>query len=75
MKLRIPVPRWITAYGTRFMPFADAASPELPMARLLRLSLFQVVIGMVTALLVGTLNRVMIVELQVPAWWVALAVA
>jgi MFS transporter, BCD family, chlorophyll transporter len=41
----------------------------------LRLSLFQVVIGMVTALLVGTLNRVMIVELQVPAWWVALAVA
>ena len=45
------------------------------MGRLLRLSLFQVVIGMVTALLVGTLNRVMIVELQVPAWWVALAVA
>jgi len=75
MKLHIPVPRWLTAYGTRFMPFADAASPELPMARLLRLSLFQVVIGMVTALLVGTLNRVMIVELQVPAWWVALAVA
>jgi len=75
MKLRIPVPRWITAYGTRFMPFADAASAELPMARLLRLSLFQVVIGMVTALLVGTLNRVMIVELHVSAWWVALAVA
>lgn len=75
MKLHIPVPRWLTAYGTRFMPFADAATPELPMSRLLRLSLFQVVIGMVTALLVGTLNRVMIVELQVPAWWVALAVA
>ena len=75
MKLRVPMPRWFTAHGTRFMPFADAASPELPMARLLRLSLFQVVIGMVTALLVGTLNRVMIVELQVPAWWVALAVA
>lgn len=75
MKLHVPMPRWLTAYGTRFMPFADAASPELPMSRLLRLSLFQVVIGMVTALLVGTLNRVMIVELQVPAWWVALAVA
>ncbi|MFM2036096.1 MAG: hypothetical protein RL459_1361 [Pseudomonadota bacterium] len=75
MKLRVPVPRWLTAYGTRFMPFADAASIELPMSRLLRLSLFQVVIGLVTALLVGTLNRVMIVELQVPAWWVALAVA
>lgn len=75
MKLRLPMPRWLTAYGTRFMPFADAASPELPMARLLRLSLFQVVIGMVVALMVGTLNRVMIVELQVPTWWVALAVA
>ena len=57
------------------MPFADAASPELPLARLLRLALFQAVIGMVTALLVGTLNRVMIVELGVPAWWVALSVA
>ncbi len=75
MKLRLPMPRWLTAYGTRFMPFADAASPELPMGRLLRLSLFQVVIGMVIALMVGTLNRVMIVELQVPTWWVALAVA
>jgi BCD family chlorophyll transporter-like MFS transporter len=57
------------------MPFADAASPELPLGRLLRLAMFQLVIGMVTALLVGTLNRVMIVELHVPAWWVALAVA
>ncbi len=74
MKLLRP-PRWLTAFGTRFMPFADAASPELPLPRLLRLALFQAVIGMVTALLVGTLNRVMIVELQVPAWWVALAVA
>ena len=75
MTLRLPMPRWLTAYGTRFMPFADAASPELPLGRLLRLSLFQAVIGMVVALMVGTLNRVMIVELQVPTWWVALAVA
>ncbi len=75
MKRWLLAPRWMTAMGTRFMPFADAASPELPLARLLRLALFQAVIGMVTALLVGTLNRVMIVELQVPAWWVALAVA
>jgi BCD family chlorophyll transporter-like MFS transporter len=57
------------------MPFADAASPELPLGRLLRLAMFQLVIGMITALLVGTLNRVMIVELHEPAWWVALAVA
>ena len=28
--------------GTRFLPFADAATAELPLGRLLRLSLFQV---------------------------------
>ena len=75
MKLYIPVPRWLTAYGTRFMPFADAASPELPMARLLRLSLFQISVGMAMVMLVGTLNRVMIVELHVPATLVSLMVA
>jgi MFS transporter, BCD family, chlorophyll transporter len=53
--------------GPRFLPFADAASAELPLGRLLRLSLFQVSVGMALVLLVGTLNRVMIVELQVPA--------
>jgi MFS transporter, BCD family, chlorophyll transporter len=57
------------------VPFADAASADLPLARLLRLSLFQLSIGMTMALLVGTLNRVMIVELGVPAWWVAFSVA
>ncbi len=61
--------------GTRFLPFADAASPELPLPRLLRLALFQVTVGMALALLNGTLNRVMIVELDVPAWAVALLVA
>ena len=53
------------------MPFADAATAELPMGRLLRLSLFQVTVGMAAVLLIGTLNRVMIVELEVPAWIVA----
>jgi hypothetical protein len=48
---------------------------ELPLARLLRLSLFQVTVGMAAALMVGTLNRVMIVELGVAAWLVALMVA
>jgi BCD family chlorophyll transporter-like MFS transporter len=61
--------------GTRFMPFADAASEDLPLGRLLRLSLFQVSVGMAMALTVGTLNRVMIVELGVSAWVVALSVA
>ncbi len=57
---------WI-GLGPRFLPFADAASPDLPLSRLLRLSLFQVSVGMALVLLVGTLNRVMIVELGVPA--------
>jgi len=53
--------------GSRFLPFADAATPDLPLSRLLRLSLFQVSVGMALVLLIGTLNRVMIVELGVPA--------
>jgi BCD family chlorophyll transporter-like MFS transporter len=64
-----------TRVGTRWLPFADAATPELPLAKLLRLSLFQVSVGMALALLNGTLNRVMIVELSVPAWVVSALVA
>ncbi|MEP4199377.1 MAG: PucC family protein [Aliishimia sp.] len=55
----------------RYLPFADVASAEVPLSRLLRLSLFQVTVGMALVLLVGTLNRVMIVELSVPATLVA----
>ncbi len=61
--------------GTRFLPFADAATKELPLPRLLRLSLFQVSVGMAMVLLIGTLNRVMIVELGVAAWLVSAMVA
>jgi len=61
--------------GPRFLPFADAATPDLPLPRLLRLSLFQVSVGMALVLLVGTLNRVMIVELEVPASLVAIMLA
>ena len=61
--------------GPQYLPFADVASADLPLGRLLRLSLFQVSVGMATALTVGTLNRVMIVELGVAAWLVALMVA
>jgi len=57
------------------LPFADAASDELPLSRLLRLSLFQISVGMAAVLLIGTLNRVMIVELSVPAGLVAMMVA
>ena len=65
--------RWMKI-GTEFLPFADAASVELPLGRLLRLSLFQVSVGMAMVLLIGTLNRVLIVELGVPAWRVSLMV-
>jgi BCD family chlorophyll transporter-like MFS transporter len=61
--------------GPRFLPFADAATKELPLGRLLRLSLFQVSVGMAMVLLTGTLNRVMIVELAVPAWLVGFMVS
>jgi BCD family chlorophyll transporter-like MFS transporter len=60
---------------TRWLPFADAASEGLPLGQLLRLSLFQVSVGMASVLLLGTLNRVMIVELSVPALVVALMIA
>jgi MFS transporter, BCD family, chlorophyll transporter len=59
----------------RFLPFADAATPELPMPRLLRLSLFQFSVAMAVVLLNGTLNRVMIVEMGVPATVVALMIS
>jgi BCD family chlorophyll transporter-like MFS transporter len=64
-----------TQIPARFLPFADAASPDLPLPRLVRLALFQVSVGLATALIVGTLNRVMIVELGVGAWLVSLMVA
>jgi BCD family chlorophyll transporter-like MFS transporter len=58
-----------------WLPFADAVTPELPLLRLLRLSLFQATVGLAVVLLNGTLNRVMIVELNVPAWIVALMIS
>ena len=61
--------------STRYLPFAEAASADLPLSRLLRLSLFQVSVGMALVLLIGTLNRVMIVELDVPASLVAVMVS
>ena len=61
--------------GAGMLPFADAATAELPLGRLLRLSLFQVTVGMAAVLLIGTLNRVMIVELGLPAWVVALMIS
>lgn len=66
--------RW-AQLGIALLPFADVATKELPLSRLLRLSLFQVSVGMAAVLLTGTLNRVMIAELGLPAGLVALMVA
>jgi BCD family chlorophyll transporter-like MFS transporter len=75
MSVMATIARGWMRVGTRFLPFADAATAELPLGRLLRLSLFQVSVGMAVVLLNGTLNRVMIVELGVPTWLVALMVS
>ena len=66
---------WWVSLGPRYLPFADVATADLPLSRLLRLSLFQVTTGMALVLLVGTLNRVMIVELGVPTSLVGIMLA
>ena len=71
MTTRSPKTEFWNTVGRRLVPFADVASADLPLSRLLRLSLFQVSVGMAMVLLMGTLNRVMIVELGVAAWLVA----
>ncbi len=63
--------RRLASLAPRYLPFADVATEDVPLSRLLRLSLFQVTVGMALVMLVGTLNRVMIVELSVPATLVA----
>ena len=75
MASRAPISSRWSRIATAWLPFADAASDDLPLGRLLRLSLFQVSVGMTTVLLNGTLNRVIIVELGVPAWLVSLMIA
>jgi len=71
LKMRIAIKQW----APKLMPFADVASADLPLSRLLRLALFQVSVGMATVMLIGTLNRVMIIELGLSAALVAVMVA
>ncbi len=73
--LRASTERLIAQISWRYLPFADAATVELPMRKLVRLSLFQFSVAMAVVLLNGTLNRVMIVELGVPSSVVAIMVA
>jgi BCD family chlorophyll transporter-like MFS transporter len=65
----------LTQFTLNMLPFSNAGSEEFELRQLMRLSLFQVSVGMATVMLLGTLNRVMIVELGVPAFVVALMVA
>jgi BCD family chlorophyll transporter-like MFS transporter len=66
---------WMREVLPKILPFADAATKELPLPRLLRLSLFQASVGMMMVLLYGTMNRVMVVEKGVPTWIISLMVA
>ncbi|KQI70232.1 protein pucC [Loktanella sp. 3ANDIMAR09] len=59
----------------KMLPFSDAASEGLPLGQLLRLSLFQISVGMASVMLLGTLNRVMIVELGIGSLLVAAMIA
>ena len=69
------VKTWAKVGSRKWLPFSDVASADLPFSRLLRLSMFNLSVGMVQTLFVGTLNRVMIVELAVPASIVAIMLA
>ena len=69
------ITRTVQYLGPRWMPFADIATADVPLSRFLRLSLFQLTVGMATTLFYGTLNRVMILELGVPASIVAAMIA
>lgn len=71
LNLRDIAVRRLASMTPKYLPFADVATDQVPLTRLLRLSLFQVTVGMALVLLIGTLNRVMIVELAVPATLVA----
>ncbi|MEM1113984.1 MAG: BCD family MFS transporter [Pseudomonadota bacterium] len=76
--MKLPLPDFSAQLQTvseRWLPFADAVSGELPLLRLMRLSLFQVTVGMAVVLLSGTLNRVMVIELGQAAWIVSLMVS
>ena len=69
------IARLWTGISLSVLPFAESSSGPLPIRRLLRLSLFQISCGMTAVLMVGTLNRVMIVEMGVAASLVAIMVA
>jgi len=72
-------PGWLTRFwqgaGRALMPFADVVTEELPWPKLARLALFQLTVGFSAALIIGTLNRVMIVELHLSAALVSIMIS
>ncbi len=75
IRYRAAAERMIAQISWRYLPFADAATLQLPLGRLFRLSMFQFSVAMAVVLLNGTLNRVMIVELGVPSSVVGIMVS
>jgi MFS transporter, BCD family, chlorophyll transporter len=69
------IARLVSRFGPSILPFADVATADVPLPRLLRLGLLQFTVALATTLLAGTLNRVMIVELKLPALVVGLMLA
>jgi BCD family chlorophyll transporter-like MFS transporter len=67
--------RFIKQLSVKYLPFADAGSEGFPLSQILRLSLFQISCGMATVMLLGTLTRVMVIELGVAVTIVAIMVA
>ncbi len=62
-------------WGAKLVPFGGIVTAETPLPRLARLALFQLSVGFAASLIIGTLNRVMIVELHVQAWLVSLMIS
>jgi BCD family chlorophyll transporter-like MFS transporter len=76
--MKLPLPDFsaqLQNISERWLPFANAVSGDLPLGRLVRLSLFQVSVGMAIVLLTGTLNRILVIELGQAAWLVSLMVS
>lgn len=61
--------------NSRYLPWLDIADETITGKKLLRLSLFQISVGICFVLLNGTLNRIMVVELQHPAWIISAMLA
>ena len=61
--------------NSRYLPWFDIADADLTGKKLVRLSLFQISVGICFVLLNGTLNRIMVVELQHPAWIISAMLA